>query len=266
LALIIEKISGKKYGEFLKENIFDVVKMNNTRHHDNPSTIISNIATGYSPEGRKDFKRSPYLDWTIKTGNGSLYSTVGNLAKFDRILFTDDILNKVEREKMFTPNLSEVGYGWYLKSHLNRKRTYITGRSPGFSTYFARYPDDQVCVIVLSNLYLPSTREIGENVASILFDEPYAKRSLADEHIKADQINQFTGTYQFGPDFFRPNFKFEIKESSSGYLSCSFGELIHDSGDEFILRSFWSVIHFERDSSKKITGLSFDGIKAARVQ
>jgi CubicO group peptidase (beta-lactamase class C family) len=265
LAYIIEKVSGKKYGEFLKENIFDVLKMNNTRHHDNPSTIISNIATGYSPEGRIDFKRAPYLDWTIKTGNGSLYSTVEDLAKFDRVLFTDELLNKVEREKMFTPNLSEVGYGWYLKSHLNRKRTYITGRSPGFSTYFGRYPAEEVCIIVLSNLYISSTKEIGEGIASILFHEPYVKRTLKDDPLSSEKIKQLIGSYQFGTDFFRPNFKFEITEDK-GKLHCSFGDLIHDDGDEFILRSFWSIIHFERDSSQKIIGLSFDGSKATRAQ
>jgi len=265
LAYIIEKVSGKKYGEFLKENIFDVVKMSNTRHHDNPSAIIPNIATGYSPDGRKDFKRAPYLDWTIKTGNGSLYSTVEDLAKFDRALPSEKLLTKAAKEKMFTPNLSEVGYGWYLKPHLKRKRTYITGRSPGFSTYFGRYPDDEVCIIVLSNSYISSTKEIGESIASILFHEPYVKRILKDDSFDSEKIKQFIGSYQFGADFFRPNFKLEITEDH-GKLHCSFGDLIHDTSDEFILRSFWSIIHFERDSAQKIIGLTFDGTKATRTQ
>jgi CubicO group peptidase (beta-lactamase class C family) len=265
LAYIIEKVSGLKYGVFLKENIFDVLKMSNTSHHDSPATIIPNLANGYSPEGRNDFKRSPYLDWTIKTGNGSLYSTAEDLAKFDRILFTDKLLNKTERDKMFTNNLSEVGYGWFLKSHLRRKRTYMTGRSPGFSTYFARYPDEQLCIIVLSNLYLPSTKEIGENAASIIFNEQPIIRHLKDEPLRVENAELLKGTYQFGSDFFNPNFKMEIKETN-GQLSCSFGELIRDTDDDFILRRFWSIIHFEKDASQKITGLTFDGVRATRVE
>ncbi len=265
LAYIIEKVSGMKYGDFLKKNIFDILEMKNTRHHGNALDVIPNVATGYAADGRKDLQRAPYLDWTIKTGNGSLYSTVDDLAKFDRSFFTEKILTKANKEKMFTPNLSDVGYGWYLKPHLNRKRSYITGRSPGFSTYFGRYPDEQVCVIVLSNLYISSTREIGERVASIIFREPYTKRTLNDEPLSADQAKQFAGTYQFGADFFRPNFKLEIIETN-GRLSCSFGDLIRDANDEFILRSFWSIIHFERDSSQKVNGLSFDGVKANLIR
>jgi CubicO group peptidase (beta-lactamase class C family) len=265
LAYIIERVSGMKYGDFLKKYIFDEVEMKNTRHHGNAQDIIQNVATGYMIAGRTDLQRAPYLDWTIKTGNGSLYSTVEDLAKFERSFFTEKILTKATKEKMFTPNLSEVGYGWYLKSHINRKRSYITGRSPGFSTYLARYPDDEVCVVVLSNLYIPSTKEIGERVASIVFKEPYVRRTLNDEPLNTEETKQFTGTYQFGADFFRPNFKMEFTEIN-GRLACSFGDLIRDGRDEFILRGFWSVIHFDRDPSQKIVGLSFDGIKAARVQ
>ncbi len=264
LAYIIEKVSGMKYGDFLKKNIFDVLEMKDTRHHGKAQEIITGIATGYAIEGRKNLQRAPYLDWSIKTGNGSLYSTVEDLAKFDRALFTEKLLNKPGLEKMFSPNLSEVGYGWYLKSHLNRKRSYMTGRSPGFSTYFGRYPDDQVCVIVLSNSYISSTKEIGESIASIVFHEPFVKRTLKDEPLQTKEVKQFTGTYQFGADFFRPNFKMEITEKE-GRLSCTFGDLIRDEKDEFILRSFWSLIHFDRDSSQKINALSFDGVKAIRV-
>ncbi len=264
LAYIIEKVSGMKYGDFLKKNIFDVLAMQNTQHHGNALAVIPDVATGYAPDGRKNLQRAPYLDWTIKTGNGSLYSTVEDLAKFDRALLTEKLLAKPGLVKMFTPNLSDVGYGWYLKPHINRKRSYMTGRSPGFSTYFGRYPDDQVCVIVLSNLYISSSKEIGESIASIVFHEPYLKKTLKDEPLGDGQRKQLTGTYQFGGDFFRPNFKMEITETD-GRLACPFGDLIHDTNDEFILRNFWSLIHFDRDASQKISGLSFDGIRATRI-
>jgi len=141
----------------------------------------------------------------------------------------------------------------------------MTGRSPGFTTYFARYPDDQLCIIVLSNLYISSTKEIGESIASIIFHEPYTKRALKNEPLITESVKQFTGSYQFGEDFLRPNFKMEITEGY-GRLRCSFVDLIRDAGDDFILRSYWSIIHFQRDSSQKIIELTFDGIKASRTQ
>ncbi|HLZ17500.1 MAG TPA: serine hydrolase domain-containing protein [Cyclobacteriaceae bacterium] len=264
LALIIEKTSGMKYGDFLKKNIFDKLDMKSTIHHGDVQMIIANMASGYAPVGQKDFKRSPYLDWSSKTGNGSLCSTAGDLAKFDRGLMDETVLTAASKKKMFSPNLSDVGYGWYLRKHNNRSRSYMTGRSPGFCSYFARYPDEQVSVIVLSNLYVSSTKEIGESVASILHNESFSKRKLEDGTISADEGNQFKGIYQFGDDFFRPDLKMEITVVD-GHLACSFGELIRDTKDGFVLRSFWSSIAFERDASQKITGLTFDGMKARRV-
>ena len=264
LAYIIEKVSGMSYGDFLKENIFDVLAMKDTRHHGNAAEIITDVATGYAIDGRKNLQRAPALDWSIKTGNGSLYATVEDLAKFERSFFTEKLLMKANKDKMFTPNLSEVGYGWYLWPHLNRKRSYITGRSPGFTAYFGRYPADELCVIVLSNLYISSAKEIGENIAAIVFNEPYAIRVIKDEPLGAEEVNQLKGTYQFGADFFRPNFAMTIT-AEGGRLSCSFGDLLHDVDDEFILRGFWSRVHFDRDPDKKINGLSFDGVKAPRV-
>ncbi len=261
LAYIIEKVSGMKYGEFLKSNILEPLDMTRTAHHGNPLDIIDHVAFGYMPNGLTGLQRSPYLDWTIKTGNGSLYSTVEDLARFDRSFFTNRLLTEASKAKMFTPNLSDVGYGWYLKPHNQHRRTYITGRSPGFSTYFARYPDEEICVIVLSNLYISSTKEIGESIASIVFQEPYVARSLSGDPLMGNSGRDFAGSYQFGNDFFRPGFKMEITESR-GQLACTWGDLIHDNNDDFILRGFWSLVHFERDSHQKITGFTFDGTKA----
>jgi CubicO group peptidase (beta-lactamase class C family) len=264
LAFIIEKVSGVSYGDFLSKYIFDPLEMKSTAHHSNAQLIIKNLATGYSGLNRNELQRAPYLDWTIKTGNGSLYSTVEDLARFDRALYSEALLNKSSKEKMFTKYLSDVGYGWYLKPHNGHNRIYMTGRSPGFTTYFARYPDEKVCIIVLGNLYIPSTSEIGTTIASILFGESCKPRKLKDETLRAENIREYKGRYQLPEDFFRPGYVMEITEKK-GRLSCSFGDLIRDSEDEFILRNFWSTIRFERDDSHKITGLLFDNSRAKKL-
>ena len=66
LAYIIEKISGQPYGEFLKQNIFDVLDMQNTRHHGNAQSVILDAATGYAPLGSSELERAPFLNWIIK--------------------------------------------------------------------------------------------------------------------------------------------------------------------------------------------------------
>jgi CubicO group peptidase (beta-lactamase class C family) len=75
LAFLIEKVSGQNYGDFLEQKIFKPAGMTNTAHRARDETIVSNLANGYSPAGASGFERAPYLDWTSKTGNGSIYAT-----------------------------------------------------------------------------------------------------------------------------------------------------------------------------------------------
>jgi len=86
LAFVIEKVSGKTYGEFLQENIFGPAGMTSTGHDGDPATLLTNRATGYVPSGLFDLANAPFLDWSAKTGNGSIYSTVEDLYRWDRVL------------------------------------------------------------------------------------------------------------------------------------------------------------------------------------
>ncbi|RKY89783.1 hypothetical protein DRQ09_00790 [candidate division KSB1 bacterium] len=71
--------------------------------------------------------------------------------KWDRTLYTEKLLRKNSINKIFTMYADNFGYGWFIRKKFNRKVIYINGRSPGFSTYLARYIDDDMCIIVLGN-------------------------------------------------------------------------------------------------------------------
>ncbi|MCI0490680.1 MAG: beta-lactamase family protein [Blastocatellia bacterium] len=123
LAYIIEKVSGLGYGEFLKQNIFDPLDMRDTAHDGYAGKIIENRASGYAPVGTLGLENAPYLDWTIKTGNGSLYSTVEDLYKWDRALYTEKVLKKSTLEKVF-----KEPYGWFISKRFNRNVIRYTAR------------------------------------------------------------------------------------------------------------------------------------------
>src|SRR5262245_16058949 len=91
LAFIIEKVSGRTFSDFLKVNIFDPLGMQDTAPDSGPGPIVRNLAAGYSPAGLDELENSSFLDWSIKTGNGSLYSTTEDLYKWDRALYTEKI-------------------------------------------------------------------------------------------------------------------------------------------------------------------------------
>src|SRR5262249_15496514 len=121
LAFIIEKVSGMSYGQFLKANIFDPLGMNDTAHDGNPAALLPNRASGFVPVGFGDLENAPFLDWSIKTGNGSLYSTVDDLYKWDRALYTEKLLKSATLERIFTEQIPGVGYGWSISQRASRK-------------------------------------------------------------------------------------------------------------------------------------------------
>ncbi|MFI5205791.1 MAG: serine hydrolase domain-containing protein, partial [Candidatus Paceibacterales bacterium] len=165
LALIIEKVSGLSYGAFMEKMIFNPLGLKSTGHHNKATDIIPGIAKGYMSDGNFGLEKAPYLDWTAKTGNGSLYTTIEDLYRFRKALDTNILLTDSSRGQLFTNHFENVGYGTFLSPHLNKKRQYINGRSPGVSSYLAEYPDDHLIIIVLSNNYVPLATAIGMDIA-----------------------------------------------------------------------------------------------------
>lgn len=263
LAYIIEQVSGQSYGDFLKEKFFDPLGMQDTRHRQAVNRIVPRLATGYAPMGAKGLEQATYLDWSAKTGNGSLYSTVEDLYKWDRALYPDKILSAEGRELMFTARVPNVGYGWFLSPRYNKTRHYINGRSPGYTAYFLRYPDDDVCIIALGNNYIPLATQIGNDIAAMLFEEDYSLPPKPMD-FSVPTLEKFTGTYQFNANFFRPNdvLEFEIQD---GELMSTWGPFVPLGDNRFLIRYYWMEGAFEMDSNGKPV-LVIAGSKAPRVR
>jgi CubicO group peptidase (beta-lactamase class C family) len=260
LAFIIEKVSGKSYGEFMKENIFEPLGMTNTGHDGMAGALLKNLASGYEPAGGSGIENAPYLDWSIKTGNGSLYSTVEDLYKWDRALYTDKILKKNSLNKMFIDYGNGVGYGWFVGKHLNRRVVYYNGRSPGFTSYLDRFVDDDVCIIILSNNYAPVPHLMVKDIAAILFGESYkVPAEMRPVNLEKEALDLLVGRYRFGKDFYRPEAVVEVKKEAN-YLVMKWSEnyvspLLSLSPTTFLDRNFWAKIIFEKDASGKAIGL-----------
>lgn len=259
LAFIIEQVSKMKYGDFLKENIFRPLGMDRTLHQENMTQLIKNMAEGYSPDGNFGLQKTPYLDWTSKTGNGSLATTANDLDKWNKALLGTAILNDKSKNKL------DSGYGWYLKKQFDKNYIYMSGRSPGFSAYIGRYPEEEICIIVLSNIYVSLARQLAIDLAGILFKQPVELPVFNRSKISKDDLGQIIGKYKFGKDFYRPDFTLEVT-AHEGNLYSSYGELISTKPLQFIQRSFWSKITFIKDGTGKINGMTFDNFKGEKVQ
>lgn len=162
LGKIIETISGKSYAQFLREAIFDPLGMDATGRDGN------NIpqAVGYASYGAP----AKMLQVTNELGDGDLLSTVDDLYKFDRALEGDTLLSRELRDAMFTPvGKNNYGYGWEVENWKGKRVTAHSGRINGFSSELMRFPDDDVTIILLSNLESFDAAQAGWSMAEMMF-------------------------------------------------------------------------------------------------
>lgn len=173
LALIIETVSPQPYGAFLKAHIFDPLGMNNTVLADYRA-LIKNRAAGYTSAGNDGPENADYENLFNFRGPGGIYSTAEDLYRWDRALYTDKLLDRRSLEKAFTvPEGRRYGYGWVISERFGHTMIWHDGTSLGFQSYMARFPDDDACIIILSNFVGAPMSSIRKDLAAILFGEPY---------------------------------------------------------------------------------------------
>lgn len=171
LASIIEKVSGLSFADFMEQNIFKPLEMNDTWVHNlKNDTVCKNKTVGHTAAGI--IEKETYADEVI--GDKGIYSTVEDLFKWDRALYSEKILKKSTIEEAFTGHSHEhkgkrnYGYGWRLIDEgKGNKVVYHNGWWHGYSTLFFRRLSDQTTVILLSNKYNSNIYHI-EDVLSIL--------------------------------------------------------------------------------------------------
>jgi len=254
LAYIIQKVSGEDYGEYLRKNIFEPAGMKDSGQP-RAGELLSNRASGYVPRGMTDLENAPYLDWSIKTGNGSLYSTVEDLYRFDRALYTDKVLNRRSRDKMFSEQSEGLGYGWFVRKRFDRRVTAYGGRSPGFSSSMERYVDDDVCIIMAGNLYSSLAQSLTDDLAAIVFGQPYRTLQLLPQPVAPAVLAAAVGGYQFGPEFFTPNLPVQVAVRD-GQLVLKSPEdifLIPQPDGTFLDRAYGGTVTFKSDAQGTVT-------------
>ncbi|PYY30965.1 serine hydrolase [Paenibacillus illinoisensis] len=193
LAILIERISGQRYGDFLNEQIFQPLGMARTKVYNRrvePGLVPEDYAWGYVyrighggyvlPDDVPELNYVRYLDGL--QGDGMVNSTVGDLLRLDRALYDDEFVSSTLRQQMFAPvsmNNGEIfhyGMGW-LVEHDDRLGSIVhhTGGWPGYSTWFKRYIDRDFTLIMLQNGERDHayTQQLVKSIEQIMAGEAY---------------------------------------------------------------------------------------------
>jgi CubicO group peptidase (beta-lactamase class C family) len=173
LGALIHEVSGKFYGDFLKERVFGPLGMTSTRII-TEADIVPHRAAGYRLEDG-ELKNQEWVAPRLNTtADGSLYFTVLDLAKWDKALSEGRLLKRASFEEMWTPvRLASgvtypYGFGWGLGEQRGHRLVGHGGSWQGFRTAIARYVSDRLTVVVLANLAEAEPEIIAHGVAGIV--------------------------------------------------------------------------------------------------
>ncbi len=183
LAMIVEKVSGQPFGQFLHQRIFIPLKMNDTLAYQKGKNDVPHRAYGHTKLGQSDkdgWRETDQSPTSAVLGDGGIYSSIDDLAQWDRALREHTLLSEAEMKQALTPvrptdgtskfpegPTVSYGFGWFLDPYHGHKRMSHDGETIGFLTTIQRFPDDQLTIIVLANRTDINPEELALKVADL---------------------------------------------------------------------------------------------------
>jgi CubicO group peptidase (beta-lactamase class C family) len=174
LGIVIHQVTGKFYGDFLQERIFQPLGMTTTRII-SEADIVPNRASGYRLV-KGQLKNQEWVSPTLNTtADGALYFSILDLAKWDAALYTERLLKRTSLDEMWTvtklkngePNPGHYGFGWDILNKHGHRVIEHGGAWQGFKSHISRYVDDKLTVVVLANLEQADPGVIADHVAEL---------------------------------------------------------------------------------------------------
>lgn len=189
LGVIVAKVSGESFDEFLKHRIFSPLKMTNTIAYVKDKNSVCDRAFGHVREKDKLVERDQ-SSTSATLGDGGVYSNLEDLAKWDDALANHTLLSEGE----FAPALAAFrlpndlwpewssdpgdtsplkgtpvmyGFGWFLDPYKDHHRMWHYGDTTGFQTTIERFPKDKLTIVVLANRTDIDPKKIAEQIADL---------------------------------------------------------------------------------------------------
>ena len=189
LGIIIQNVTGIFYGDLLQKNIFKPLNMN-TAFVNNDINIIPNRAAGYNLDAHGIIKNKFFTSPTFSSqADGALSFSVLDLAKWDEALYTTKLLQQNNMKLLWSPvglndgSIKNYGFGWDLGTNNGHHVIEHGGELDGFTAFISRYVDDQLTVIIMTNLSgNAELRAITHRVASIYDNEIKVAKDEASDN------------------------------------------------------------------------------------
>ena len=187
MAEIVERVTGQSFRAWTAENIFEPLGMRHSHFRDDYTSIIKNRAQGYYKDDDDGYKKQVINYASV--GASGLYTTAEDLARW-ALNFDDGrvggqaVLDQVHQQgRLNKGDTLSYAFGQSIGHYKGRRRVSHSGSHRGFRTYLVRFPDDDLAIIVLSNLDAFNPSEMALKVADLYLIDP------------PERLAEYTGTY-----------------------------------------------------------------------
>ena len=178
LALIVERTSLQRFADFLHDRIFAKLGMRATVAFEQGRSVVAHRAYGHtiSPTG---VLRTDQSNTSAVLGDGGIYASVSDLAKWDRALENHTLVSAEAQALAWTPpalpngQTSEYGFGWVVDRDHGTMRLRHHGESRGFTNSILRYPERRLTVVILTNRTGGAPWDIAQRIAELYLDPSF---------------------------------------------------------------------------------------------
>lgn len=142
-----------------------------TMAYDDVYAIMEDRVEGYARDEALGLRNIDYDDHAAYAAGG-LLASAGDLFRWARAVLAGDLFSSELVDESLTPFRGEYGYGWQIRRFFDRPIYNHTGGIDGFSSHLAHYPEQELTIIVLSNIENDSAILRACDAAARIFDWP----------------------------------------------------------------------------------------------
>jgi CubicO group peptidase (beta-lactamase class C family) len=255
LSRIAEKASGLPFSKLLQKSIVQKLKMQQSGLDENNRRSKAK-AIGYATTPTDSFAVARFNDMSVLSGAGAMYSSARDLYAWDRAWYGNKLLSDASKKLMLTPVKNNYGLGWEIEQAKGRTLISHSGSIDGYLSNYMRFPDQDVCIIFLSNYFQSKGSQICKALTAIVFNESYQvpkerKVVMLDEAV----YKSYTGQYQMekGPSLL---IVFEDGKLKGKLGNQPYFEMLSEAETKFFIKGMDGDVEFVKEENQNVTGVN----------
>jgi CubicO group peptidase (beta-lactamase class C family) len=260
LGMIIEKVSGISYGEYIEKNLFTPLKMKSS-YYDGAKKSIPNKAVGYN-QTEKGFEEAAHVDSSMPFAAGAIGTTVEDLWKWNQAVFKYQVLPKSILEKAWQSTTLtngikvSYGYGWSLARIDNLKVIEHGGGIDGYLSYILYVPEEKVFITILTNSTYNNCLNLIYDIARLVLNHPIKNPDIIS--MSEQQLDEYTGSYLIN----NTNLRVISRQGNQLFAQDGYAEKVEIypfKKDGFFITNSPDRFEFYRDQNNQFSTLLFSG-------